>query len=54
MAKTIGEIPFHGLRFQGKRFDCGGKLGFLEANLAFALERQDLGPRVREMLKRYR
>ncbi len=54
LAKTIGEIPFHGLRFQGKRFDCGGKLGFLEANLAFALERQDLGPRVREMLKRYR
>ncbi len=54
LARTIGEIPFHGLRFQGKRFDCGNNLGFLEANLAFALERQDLGPRVREMLKGYR
>lgn len=54
LARTIGEIPFHGLRFQGKRFDCGNNLGFLEANLAFALERQDLGPRVHEMLKRYR
>ena len=53
MAATIGDVPFHGLRFQGRRFDCGGKLGFIEANLAFALERQDLKQGVREFLKGY-
>lgn len=53
MAATIGDVPFHGLRFAGRRFDCGGKLGFIEANLAFALERQDLEPGVREILKGY-
>jgi len=37
LASTIGTIPFHGTRFDGKRFDCGSKLGFIEANLAFAL-----------------
>ncbi len=53
MAKTIGDIPFHGLRFDGRRFDCGGKLGFLEANVAFAVERDDMGQRVRDMLRKY-
>ncbi len=55
MARTIGPIPFHGLRFDGRRFDCGHKLGFIEANIAFSLKRQDdgLGSRVREMLKGY-
>lgn len=50
MAKTIGLIPFHGYRFQGRRFDCGSKVGYLEANVAFALEREDMGERVRQML----
>jgi len=36
--------PVHGYRFQGKRFDCGSKSGFLEATVAFALDRPDLGP----------
>ncbi len=53
MAKTIGDIPFHGLRFDGRRFDCGGKLGFLEANVAFAVERDDMGQQVRDMLAKY-
>tara|TARA_R110002110_G_scaffold414147_1_gene643252 strand:+ start:113856 stop:114737 length:882 start_codon:yes stop_codon:yes gene_type:complete len=52
MAKLIGRQPFHGLAFEGQRFDCGDKLGFLEANLAFALARDDLGPGTREMLAR--
>jgi UTP--glucose-1-phosphate uridylyltransferase len=42
MAKMIGRTPFHGLRFEGTRFDCGTKIGFLKANVAFALERKDL------------
>lgn len=50
MAKTIGLVPFHGYRFDGRRFDCGSKVGYLEANLAFALERPDMRDRVREML----
>lgn len=53
MAKTIGQAPFHGLRFEGRRFDCGDKVGFLEANVAFALERSDLEDAVRDVLARY-
>ncbi len=53
LARMIGHGPFHGLRFDGVRFDCGDKVGFLEANLAFALEREDLGEAVREVVRRY-
>ncbi|MSP68266.1 MAG: UTP--glucose-1-phosphate uridylyltransferase GalU [Alphaproteobacteria bacterium] len=52
MAKLIGRQPFHGYRFDGERFDCGDKVGFLHANIAFALAREDMGPEVRELLKR--
>jgi UTP--glucose-1-phosphate uridylyltransferase len=53
MAKLIGQVPFHGLRYEGRRFDCGDKVGFLEAQIAFALVRPDLGPAVRAFLKGY-
>ena len=53
MAKTIGEVPFHGLRYEGRRFDCGDKVGFLEAQIAFALKRPDLAPAVRQFLRNY-
>lgn len=53
MAKMIGHTPFHGLKFEGKRFDCGDKIGFLEAQIAFSLARADLGPAVRAFLKNY-
>jgi UTP--glucose-1-phosphate uridylyltransferase len=53
MAKMIGHTPFHGLKYEGKRFDCGDKIGFLEAQIAFALVRPDLGPAVRAFLKNY-
>ncbi len=49
MAKMIGGRPFHGLRFEGTRFDCGDKLGFLQATIAFGLARDDL----REGLGKY-
>jgi UTP--glucose-1-phosphate uridylyltransferase len=48
-AMLIGRGAFHGLRFEGTRFDCGDKLGFLQAAVAFGLERPDL----REGLRRY-
>src|SRR5277367_1568637 len=53
LADLIGDMPFHGLRFAGRRFDCGDKVGFLEANIAFALERPDMGGQVRDILKSY-
>jgi len=37
MAALIGRQPFHGLRFEGERFDCGTKDGWLAANIAYAL-----------------
>ncbi|MHA1536758.1 MAG: UTP--glucose-1-phosphate uridylyltransferase GalU [Alphaproteobacteria bacterium] len=42
----IGRVDFHGLRFEGRRFDCGDKIGFLEANIAFALQRPDMADAV--------
>ena len=50
MAALIGKQPFHGYRFSGKRYDCGDKVGFLEANVAFALARADIGEKVRAAL----
>jgi UTP--glucose-1-phosphate uridylyltransferase len=46
--------PFFGLRFEGKRFDCGDKAGFFEANLAFALARADMREAVQHILAQYR
>lgn len=53
MAKLIGKQPFHGLRYEGRRFDCGDKAGFLEAQIAFALKRPDLADAVRAFLPQY-
>jgi UTP--glucose-1-phosphate uridylyltransferase len=53
MACLIGEQPFHGLRYEGRRFDCGDKVGFLEAQIAFALKRPDLTDAVQAFLKNY-
>jgi UTP--glucose-1-phosphate uridylyltransferase len=48
MAKLMTVQPFYALEYEGETFDCGDKLGWLRANLALALKRQDL-PGVREM-----
>jgi UTP--glucose-1-phosphate uridylyltransferase len=53
MARMIGNTPFHGLRYEGRRFDCGDKIGFLEAQIAFALQRPEMAPSVRAFLKTY-
>ena len=50
MAKLIGKQPFHALRVNAVRHDCGDKAGFVIANLAMALERDDVGPKVREFI----
>ncbi len=51
MAQLIGRQPFHALTFTGVRHDCGDKAGFINANIALALERDDVGPAVREYLR---
>ncbi len=53
MAKLIGNQPFHGLRFEGTRYDCGDKIGFVEATVAYALSRPDLADKVREALRKF-
>ncbi|GGF17697.1 UTP--glucose-1-phosphate uridylyltransferase [Aliidongia dinghuensis] len=50
MVKLLGQEPFHGLRFEGKRYDCGDKLGFLEANIAFGLARADVAQDLRRVI----
>lgn len=47
MAKMIGTQPFHAVTFDGHRYDCGSKIGFVEATLAVALARPDMGAQVR-------
>lgn len=54
MARLIGRQPFHALQFEGQRFDCGDKLGYLEAIVAYAMARPDLSDAVKTMLDRYR
>jgi UTP--glucose-1-phosphate uridylyltransferase len=48
LAKTQ---PFYAVKFEGRSFDCGSKLGFLTANVAYALKRKDIAPQLREELK---
>ena len=50
MAALIDRQPFHGVTFDGARHDCGDSKGFVIANLALALERQDLAGAVRAFL----
>jgi UTP--glucose-1-phosphate uridylyltransferase len=52
MSRLAREQPFYGVKFEGKRFDCGSKIGFLTANIAYALARSDLGPELRKEAKR--
>jgi UTP--glucose-1-phosphate uridylyltransferase len=52
MAQLIGRQPFHGYTFTGDRYDCGDKAGFIQANLALALAREDIGPAVRSFAQR--
>jgi UTP--glucose-1-phosphate uridylyltransferase len=44
--------PFHAVRFDGEIYDCGSKIGFLLANVVYALERGDLGPALKAEIKK--
>ena len=51
MARMIGNMPFHGVRFGGRRYDCGKKLGFIQANIKYALSRDDLREELLEYIR---
>ena len=53
MSGMIPKTPFYGFRFDGTRFDCGSRVGYLEANIAYALDHDDMRDRVAEVLKSY-
>jgi UTP--glucose-1-phosphate uridylyltransferase len=50
MAQMIGGQPFHAFKFGGRRFDCGDKAGYIQAKIALALDRPDIGPAVRKFI----
>ena len=47
MAQMIGQQPFNAVTFNGNRYDCGSKVGYIEANLALALQRPDMAEQIR-------
>jgi UTP--glucose-1-phosphate uridylyltransferase len=51
MIRLAQHQPFYGLKFEGRSFDCGSKIGFLTANLAYALARDDIAPALRAEIK---
>tara|TARA_B100000214_G_scaffold107410_1_gene75630 strand:- start:1271 stop:2149 length:879 start_codon:yes stop_codon:yes gene_type:complete len=52
IAKQIGDEQLYGFRFKGQRFDCGSQVGFLEANIALALDRPELETAILDFLKK--
>jgi UTP--glucose-1-phosphate uridylyltransferase len=52
MVALAGSQPFFGLKFEGRSYDCGSKIGFLSANVAYGLERPDLAPEFRAEIRR--
>ena len=52
MAQMIGQQPFHGMTFDGKRYDCGSKQGYVEANLALALAHPEIGSDIRAIAEK--
>ena len=51
MLRLCENQPFHGCKFDGMSFNCGSKEGFIAANVAFALDRDDTGPVVRKIIE---
>jgi UTP--glucose-1-phosphate uridylyltransferase len=50
MIRLALKLPLFGFKFEGRTFDCGSKIGFLAANVAYALAREDIGPEFRQEL----
>jgi UTP--glucose-1-phosphate uridylyltransferase len=54
MARVIGRQPFHAFQFEGERYDCGSAAGFVIANVAMALRRDDVGAALLDYLSSLR
>jgi UTP--glucose-1-phosphate uridylyltransferase len=52
MARSIGKELFHAFLFDGERYDCGSAAGFVIANVAVAMQRDDVGDALRTFLNR--
>ena len=50
--RSLGTLPFHGYRFEGKRYDCGTRVGFVEANVAFGLAHPEMHDRLYPIIER--
>lgn len=53
MAAMIEKFSSHGVRFNGRRFDCGNRRGFVEANIAFALENKEMRGDILKSIKSF-
>jgi UTP--glucose-1-phosphate uridylyltransferase len=53
MIQLARSQPFYGLQFEGSSFDCGSKIGFLAANVSYALARSDIAPGFRAEIKKF-
>lgn len=51
MARLIGRMPFHAMKTNCARYDCGDKIGFVQANIAVALSRPDVAPAIATFMK---
>ncbi len=51
MARLLGRVPFHAVTTTCARYDCGDKVGFLQANLAVGLERPDIAPALKDVIR---
>ncbi len=51
LTHLVGKAPFHGYLFEGERFDCGDRIGYLKANLSVALNRTDVGPELASFVR---
>ena len=51
IANRIGKSHCYGYKFTNDRFDCGSKLGFIQANIKFSIERDDLSEKLKSWLK---
>ncbi len=51
MIRLMQQQPFFGMKYQGKTYDTGSKIGFLMANVAYALEREELSAEFRQELE---
>lgn len=52
MASMIDNQPFHGFRFEGQRYDCGSRLGFIEANIVLGMKDPNLGEEITNIVRK--